>query len=70
MGKPSVEWGDEQAFLATDPAAAAAKAVSSPASQAKATAGKTRTRDAQRSAAATDSAGEGRSPQGEGRTTG
>jgi hypothetical protein len=57
-GLPAIKGGDER----VDPNAAAKKALA----DAKAN----RQRDAQRSAAATDTSGEGRNPKGEGRTNG
>lgn len=57
-GMPAIEGGDKVVDLKPQQAA-----------DAKATAGQTRTRDANRSAGATDSAGNARNPQGEGRTT-
>lgn len=57
-GMPGLPGGDKVVELKPQQAA-----------DAKANAGKTRTRDAERSAKRTDSAGEGRSTKGEGRTT-
>jgi len=58
-GEPAIEGGDELFDMNAK----------GQASTARAEATTNRERDAQRSAGATDSAGEGRSPQGEGRTT-
>lgn len=57
-GEPSIEGGDTVVDLKPQQAA-----------DARATAGQTRARDAARSAGATDGAGEGRNPKGEGRTS-